>query len=212
MTFNAAEHISKVSGRDYLEVKWRIAWFRDAMPNGGIQTEIISTEPPLVRAIVTNEQGAIIATAHGSADDNGKNVVWKGRAVEKAETAAIGRALAHAGFGTQFVDDDESAVVDSPVERKPAPQQPAPAYAPPPVVADTITFVATRVDEGKSSKGNPFWKFFGDNGVNANTFQRPTDDVLSWGKWSVTAVQERVGDKMFYSVTDLQPVEAKEAF
>jgi|GEM_PF-6038209 len=131
MAFNPTEHITKIQGREYLEVKWRIAWFRDVHPTGSIVPEIISTSPALVKATVAVD-GAIVAVAHGSADDEGKRVVWAGKAIEKAETAAIGRALALAGFGTQFAEDDESGVVDSPVQRPAQPQQaPAPQQRPP---------------------------------------------------------------------------------
>lgn len=124
MTFNANEHITNLRGKQYLEVKWRLVWFREEHPRGGISTEIINTDPVLVRAIITSDDGQILATGHGSANDNGQNVVWKGKAIEKAETAAIGRALAHAGYGTQFAPEDDEepdTVVDSPIAKKAAP-------------------------------------------------------------------------------------------
>lgn len=117
MAFNPKEHMTNLKGKDYLEVKWRLVWFRDVHPNGQIGTEIVNFDPPVIRATICNEGGVIIATGHGTATVK-SGAVWSGREVEKAETAAIGRALAHAGFGTQFDGEDEDELADSPVERR----------------------------------------------------------------------------------------------
>ena len=107
MTFDPKKHMTNLRGKDYLEVKWRIKWFRTDYRTGRIDTEIISfTEPPIVKATILDEDGELLAVGHGSAQSDG-NKVWSGREIEKAETAAIGRALAHAGYGTQFSDMDE---------------------------------------------------------------------------------------------------------
>jgi len=119
MTFDPNGYISKIKGKDYLEVKWRIVWFRDQHPNGRIETELVSMEPLLMRATVTNNEGAVLSTGYGSAQVV-PNAVWSGREVEKAETAAIGRALAHAGFGTQFTGEVEGDhLADAPAPPKP---------------------------------------------------------------------------------------------
>lgn len=116
MSFNPKEHITDLRGRSYLEVKWRLVWFRDEHPDGSIQTEVCKSEPLIVKATIL-DKNQVIATGHGSANSNGKQAVWTGREVEKAETAAIGRALAHAGYGTQFSGEDEGDdLADSPVE------------------------------------------------------------------------------------------------
>ena len=116
--FKPQEHMTDLKGKDYLEVKWRLVWFREQHPTGAITTELIATEPNvIVRASVHAGDGVILATGYGTAPAGGKGT-WTGRSVEKSETAAIGRALAHAGYGTQFDnDDDTDSLADTPVER-----------------------------------------------------------------------------------------------
>lgn len=120
--FDPTRHLTKVSGRDYLEVKWRLVWLRDTHPDAQIETEMVQHqghEGPhqlaVFRAKVTIPSGAS-ATGWGSegSDDFGDYL-------EKAETKALGRALAALGFGTQFCPDydfgaDRQRVVDSPVD------------------------------------------------------------------------------------------------
>lgn len=116
--------------RMYLPTAARVLWFRTEHPAGTIRTEIVQLDPfPVFKAVILNGDGVQLATGHGSAQPNPK-AVYSGREVEKAETAAIGRALGLAGYGTQFDgDDDSDNLADSPVERKPAPvatPQPSP--------------------------------------------------------------------------------------
>jgi len=102
---------------DYMEVKWRLLWVRTEHPEARIETHLEKHEGELAifRAHVTLPNGAE-ATGYGSetADD------WKDY-IEKAETKALGRALAALGFGTQFCEDfdfeqgREDKVVDAPV-------------------------------------------------------------------------------------------------
>jgi hypothetical protein len=113
-------YMVKLKGRDYLIVAGRILWFRDEHPDGAIiTTPIIAGD-----AIVAVKCEIVIdgtARASGMATVRaGKGTSWDGREVEKAETAAIGRALASAGFGTQFaLADLEEAdyLADTPINR-----------------------------------------------------------------------------------------------
>jgi hypothetical protein len=130
--FEPQKHLTKVSGRDYLEVKWRLVWLRSVHPEAQIETELVQHQnhTAVFKAKVTIPTGAS-ATGWGSeANDD------FGDYLEKAETKALGRALAALGFGTQFCPDfdfgaEQQRVVDSPVDiraargGRPAQSQPA---------------------------------------------------------------------------------------
>jgi len=110
--FDPKNKVTKMQGKDYLEVKWRMVWFRDEHPKGKIITELLTEG--IVKASVFDNDGNLMSTGHGTPKMQG---VAKSRPVEGAETAAIGRALAHAGYGTQFTDEDEGEhLADAPVE------------------------------------------------------------------------------------------------
>lgn len=114
--------ILSLRGKDYLEVKYRLVWFREEKPHWGIETEVVSTtaNSACAKATVRDEQGRVIATAHKCEDQAGFPDY-----LEKAETGAIGRALALIGYGTQFCSDqlDEGErIVDAPAARVPAPK------------------------------------------------------------------------------------------
>jgi hypothetical protein len=99
--FDASKYLTNLNGRDYLEVKWRLLWLRTEHPDAVIETELVKHGGGLAlfRARVA-VPGAGIATGWGSetADDFGEYI-------EKAETKALGRALAALGYGTQFCED-----------------------------------------------------------------------------------------------------------
>lgn len=114
------------SPRWYLQTAHRVLWFRTENPLGRIVTDLVQIDPfPVMRATVSTADGMILATAYGSAQPKADSV-YAGREIEKAETAAVGRALGMAGYGTQFDgDSDDDNLADSPLERpmpEPAPQ------------------------------------------------------------------------------------------
>lgn len=118
--FDPAAHLTKIKGQDYLETKWRIAWLRSEHPDATIESEVLkwfgdaNNPGVLYRSVVTLSTGGS-ATGHGS--ETAKDF---GDFIEKAETKAVGRALAMLGYGTQFaVDLDEGdRIVDAPVNRQ----------------------------------------------------------------------------------------------
>jgi len=147
--FNPSDHLMKIKSRqglsDYLPVQWRLVWFRQECPHGTIETEELEydTEKECsLEAFVWNSEKKrsekVVKTAKGYARYRAVVTDGKGgRATgtkaecranfedygEKAETGAIGRALAGLGFGTQFAPelDEEHRIVDSPVERGTSP-------------------------------------------------------------------------------------------
>src|SRR5688500_14246356 len=99
MSFNAYDDLIDLKGKPYLQTIHRSAWFREKHPEGSLPTEVVSLDPVLVKASVYDSSGNLLATGHAGAVEKGSEI-WKGKAVEKAETAALGRALGAAGFGT----------------------------------------------------------------------------------------------------------------
>jgi hypothetical protein len=115
--FDPARHLTLVSGKEYLEVKWRLVWIRSEHPDAIIETELVShhDNEAVFRAFVKIPDGGS-ASGWGSEDSQGF-----GDYLEKAETKAIGRALAALGYGTQFCSDFDfgaagGRVVDAPVQ------------------------------------------------------------------------------------------------
>ena len=115
-TFDASRYLSRLNGKDYLEVKWRLLWLRTEHPDATVQTELVKHEAGLAlfRAQVTLPAGGW-ATGWGS--ETASDFVDY---IEKAETKALGRALAALGYGTQFCEDfdfaGKASLVDAPVE------------------------------------------------------------------------------------------------
>jgi hypothetical protein len=109
--------ILNLKGKDYLQVAHRLVWFREECPRYRIETEFaqLTDKYALAKATIRNDSGEIMATAHKREDAG-----HFGDYAEKAETGAIGRALAYCGFGTQFCADelDEGVrIVDAPMPK-----------------------------------------------------------------------------------------------
>ena len=146
-TFNPNEHVMQLKSRegskDYLPVQWRLVWFREQCPHGTIKTEMLhldldreteeeayvwNNEKRRSEKVVKQAKGYVVFRA---LVEDGKGGIATGTKsekaasfgdfIEKAETGAIGRALAALGYGTQFAPElnEEHRIVDSPVERQP---------------------------------------------------------------------------------------------
>lgn len=105
MTFDPNRHLIKVQGgRSYLPVSARLIWFRGEHPDWGIETEPITIDSDknyaIFRAKIYNAEGRLMAMGTKKEDIQGF-----GDYIEKAETGAVGRALALCGYGTQFAPE-----------------------------------------------------------------------------------------------------------
>ena len=138
--FDPSRYLTKIDGRDYLEVKWRLLWLRTEYPAARISTELVKFEDgfALFRAEATLPSGAA-ATGWGS-----ETIHDFADYIEAAETKAIGRALAGLGFGTQFCRDFDFAA-EARAELPRAQVVDAPVAVP----GTTLTPVAERIGNGR---------------------------------------------------------------
>ena len=129
--FNPADFVRATVGEEgendlYLDVKYRLLWFRLHHPNGKINPELIQAD----------EKNAIVCCrVYADKADPADQFIGKAysqrfpsedrygdRFLEIAETVAKGRALADAGYGTQFCMNGDSLagiIADAPIAMPP---------------------------------------------------------------------------------------------
>ena len=143
--FDPNEHVMQIKNKggaaDYLPVQWRLVWFRSECPHGTIDTEEVevdldremeeevfvwNNEKRRSEKVVKRAKGYARFKATITDGKGGRATGTKSESaasfpdyIEKAETGAIGRALAALGYGTQFAPELSEAhrIVDSPVDR-----------------------------------------------------------------------------------------------
>ena len=102
---------------DYLPVAARIAWFRKDHPYWSISTDVeqLANKAVVMKATIKDMLGTVIATARKKETEIGFPDY-----IEKAETGAIGRALAMCGYGTLQAPefDEHDRLADAPVEKQ----------------------------------------------------------------------------------------------
>ena len=126
--FNPAEFTRELTNEDgtmslYLDVKYRLLWFRLRRPEGKIDSEIVRVDDKsaVVCCRLYNDKSdpADQYIARACAQRFVSSDRFGDRYLEIAETAALGRVLAAAGYGTQFCGSQDmltGVIADSPVE------------------------------------------------------------------------------------------------
>lgn len=113
--------LTNLKGKDYLMVAYRMQWLNEDPTVGSfdIQTDFIqlTDEQTIARSkvILYNTEGKFMRSATATKRETKKDFPDH---TEKAETSAIGRALAMLGYGTQFAIadlDEGERLADSPL-------------------------------------------------------------------------------------------------
>ena len=114
----AAQGVVNIRGKEYWTVARRVADFRKKHPSTkgwAIETDIISVdaEVVIVKAIMKDPDGRIVATGHAE-EYRAASKINRTSAVENAETSAIGRAMACAGWAGsgEYASADEMGKAD----------------------------------------------------------------------------------------------------
>lgn len=89
-----------IKGKDYIEVNQRVKAFRQLVPNGRIDTNIIRLENGIctIKAEIYDESGHMLASGIAEEKES-SSFINKTSYVENCETSAVGRALGFLGIG-----------------------------------------------------------------------------------------------------------------
>ena len=127
----------------YLDVQYRKMWFRLANPNGKIVKKICNFDGNLavVEAKVyldkNDSEENFVSNAFAQRFADPSNMEYGSRYLESAETAAVGRALADAGYGLQFCAEPDMLLADSPQTFPQIPSPPTMNNTAPPTMSST---------------------------------------------------------------------------
>lgn len=109
-----------LKGKDYLMVAHRIQWMNEEVSKFKITTDflLLDDEQTICKALVEimDESGNVVKSSQATKRETKKDFSDH---TEKAETSAIGRALAILGYGTQFAIsdlDEGTRLADSPLQ------------------------------------------------------------------------------------------------
>src|SRR5689334_8286289 len=61
LSFKPEDHFRNLKGQHYLEVKWRVVWFREEHPDGYIKTEMVEHDAVSGLAVFRAQAGFLLA-------------------------------------------------------------------------------------------------------------------------------------------------------
>jgi len=154
--------LMNLKGNDYMKVAHRLLWFVNDQKNYTIQTEFAHLSDTRATAKVTvsifDDKGNLCRQAVAHKSETQKDFA---DFTEKAETGALGRALASLGYGTaQAISDLEEGnrIVDAPLETPAAAPKMnvivAPTKPEPITVSGTATTSFSSKKKGSSAPNN----------------------------------------------------------
>lgn len=117
----------KIKGKEYVQVKDRIAYFNEQYANGMIQskilTDLLAPEIIILAKITPDIENPDRYFTGYASETKGRGLVNSTSALENAETSAVGRALAMMGIGV--IDSVASAdEVDNAIKKQEKKQLP----------------------------------------------------------------------------------------
>lgn len=157
--------IRLIRGKPYMDCAYRVVWFREEKPTWKIHTFMVTAtdKSVLFRAAILNDANETIASAHKFQKSSFDNFY------EKAESQAVGRALALCGYGTAHAHADFDDDSNEPSNLPDSPTAPIGWHPPEETQNDTADPTKFIVQFGKY-KGQSLWAVGLDNAKNYANF------------------------------------------
>lgn len=108
-----------IHGKQYVEVKERIKYFRENFKDWSLTSEVIDLNEDrcVIKATISNEKGRVIASGIAY-ESKGSSYINKTSFIENCETSAWGRALANIGIGLDVAIASADEVLNAKAQDK----------------------------------------------------------------------------------------------
>ena len=108
-----------IHGKQYVEVKERIKYFRENFKDWSLTSEVIdlTEDRCVIKATISNEKGRVIASGIAY-ESKGSSYINKTSFIENCETSSWGRALANIGIGLDVAIASADEVLNAKAQDK----------------------------------------------------------------------------------------------